>query len=151
MRGKSVSASFSSGDSAGVVTRSKAKAISVTRHVTSTPTQAKAKDMNRRERSLSPVSDADSSTGSYHGSPPDDQQKKIASASVGESYSMAMQVMVTGAMSIEEQLAHMSEAVMKLTKIVEEKDVQIASLINQWETHQDKEPSQDVHKKEITS
>ena len=119
-----MSASFSSGDSAGVVTRSKAKAISVTRHVTSIPTQAKGKDVNRRrepvinlakktiaradernssneeksfscsknsrEHSLSPVLDADSSTGSYHGSPPNDQQKKIASASVGESYSMAM-------------------------------------------------------------
>ncbi|KAI5318189.1 hypothetical protein L3X38_037897 [Prunus dulcis] len=185
-RGKSVSASFSSGDSAGVVTRSKAKAISVTQHVTSIPTQAKAKDVHRRrepvinlaslgqkkntsrtdernslsegrsfsgsknsrECSLSPVSDADSSTCSYHGSPPDDQQKKLTSTSVGESYSMAMQVMVTGATSIEEQLAHMSEAVTKLTKMVEEKDVQIASLINKWETHQDKEPSQDVHKKE---
>ncbi|KAI5322378.1 hypothetical protein L3X38_031450 [Prunus dulcis] len=123
-RGKSVNASFSSGDSARVVTRSKTKAISVTRHVTSIPTQAKAKDVNRRrepvinlakktiaradernssneeksfscsknsrEHSLSPVLDADSSTGSYHGSPPNDQQKKIASASVGESYSMAM-------------------------------------------------------------
>ncbi|KAI5327699.1 hypothetical protein L3X38_027095 [Prunus dulcis] len=185
-RGQSVSASFSSGDSAGVVTRSKAKAISATQHVTSISTQAKAKDVHRRhepvinsaslgqkkntsradernsrgegrsfsglknsrERSLSPISDADSSTGSYHGSPPDDQQKKLTSASVGESYSMTMQVMVTGAMSIEEQLAHMSEAVTKLTKMVEEKDVQIASLINKWETHQDKEPSQDVHKKE---
>ncbi|VVA41101.1 PREDICTED: retrotransposon, partial [Prunus dulcis] len=91
---------------------------------------------------------ADSSTGSYHGSPPDDQQKKLTSASVGESYSMAMQVMVTGAMSIEEQLAHMSEAVTKLTKMVEEKDAQIASLINnKWEGHQDKEPVQDAHKK----
>ncbi|CAL9014031.1 unnamed protein product, partial [Prunus brigantina] len=120
-KGKSVNASFSSGDSAGVVTRSKAKAISATPHVTSIPTQAKAKDVNRRrepvinlaslgakkntsradernsrneersfsgsknsrERSLSPVSDADSSIGSYHGSPPDDQQKKIASSSIG--------------------------------------------------------------------
>ncbi|KAI5314878.1 hypothetical protein L3X38_044054 [Prunus dulcis] len=48
MRGKSVSASFSSGDSVGVVTRSKAKAISATQHVTSIPTQAKAKDVHRR-------------------------------------------------------------------------------------------------------
>ncbi|KAI5322265.1 hypothetical protein L3X38_031337 [Prunus dulcis] len=157
-RGKSVSASFSSRDSAGVVTRSNAKAIFATQHVTSIPTQAKAKDVHRRrepvinlaslgqkkntsradernsrsegrsfsgsknsrERSLLPISDADSSTGSYHGSLPDDQQKKLTSASVGESYSMAMQ----------------------------EKDVQIASLINKWETHQDKELSQDVHKKE---
>ncbi|KAI5353101.1 hypothetical protein L3X38_005993 [Prunus dulcis] len=35
---------------------------------------------NSRERSLSPVSNADSSTDPYHGSLPDDQQKKIASA-----------------------------------------------------------------------
>ncbi|KAI5350326.1 hypothetical protein L3X38_003217 [Prunus dulcis] len=132
-RGKIVSAFLSSGDSARIVTRSKAKAISATSNVTSIPTQAKAKDVNRRrepvinlaslgakktiarvdernsqneeksflgsknsrERSLSPVSESNSSTGSYHGSPPDDQQKKIASASVGESYSMSMQVMVT--------------------------------------------------------
>ncbi|CAL2250303.1 unnamed protein product [Prunus armeniaca] len=47
-KGKSVSASFSSGDSAGVVTRSKAKAISTTPPVTSISTQAKAKDVNRR-------------------------------------------------------------------------------------------------------
>ncbi|KAI5328298.1 hypothetical protein L3X38_027695 [Prunus dulcis] len=61
---------------------------------------------------------------------------------------MAMQVMVTGAMSIEEQLAHISEAVTKLTKMVEEKDTQIASLINnKWKVHQDKEPGQDAHKK----
>ncbi|CAL2246942.1 unnamed protein product [Prunus armeniaca] len=45
-KGKSVSTSFSSGDSSGVVTRSKAKAISATQHVTSIPTQAKAKDVN---------------------------------------------------------------------------------------------------------
>ncbi|CAL8118101.1 unnamed protein product [Prunus armeniaca] len=131
MRSKSMSASFSSGDSVRVVIRSKAKAISATQHVTSIPTQAKAKDVNQRrepvinlaslgakkntsqadernsrreeksflgsknsrERSLSLVSDADSSTGSYHGFPSGDQQKKIAtkpSAFVGESYSMAM-------------------------------------------------------------
>ncbi|CAL9022015.1 unnamed protein product, partial [Prunus brigantina] len=63
MRSKSVSASFSSGDSVGVVTRSKAK--------------------NSREHSFYPVSDADSSTGSYYGSSSDDQPKKIASTSIG--------------------------------------------------------------------
>ncbi|KAI5348891.1 hypothetical protein L3X38_001778 [Prunus dulcis] len=47
MRGKSVSASFSSEDSTGVVTGSKAKAISATQHVTSISTQAKAKDVNQ--------------------------------------------------------------------------------------------------------
>ncbi|KAH0987771.1 hypothetical protein GBA52_014948, partial [Prunus armeniaca] len=79
---------------------------------------------NSRERSLSPVSDADSSTDSYHGSPPDDQHKKIASVSIGY-----------------------GEAITKLTKMVEEKDAQIPSLINKWEAHQDKEPSQDTNKK----
>ncbi|CAL2228168.1 unnamed protein product [Prunus armeniaca] len=46
-KGKNVSASFSSGDSTGVVTRSKAKAISATPQVTSILTQAKVKDVNR--------------------------------------------------------------------------------------------------------
>ncbi|CAL8168234.1 unnamed protein product [Prunus armeniaca] len=46
-RGKSMSASFSSGDSAGVITCSKTKAISTTQHVTSISTQAKAKNVNR--------------------------------------------------------------------------------------------------------
>ncbi|CAL9018758.1 unnamed protein product, partial [Prunus brigantina] len=97
-KGKSVSASFSSGDSAGVVTRSKAKAISIPQKNTSRADERNSRNeersfsgsKNSRERSLLPVSDADLSTGSYHGSPPDDQQKKIASASIGESYSMAM-------------------------------------------------------------
>ncbi|KAI5317111.1 hypothetical protein L3X38_036818 [Prunus dulcis] len=143
-KGKSVSASFSSGDSAGVVTRSKAKADE---RNSRSEERSFSGSKNSRELLLSPVSDVDSSTGLYHGSPPDDQQKKLTSASVGESYSMAMQVMVTGAMSIDEQLAHMSEAITKLTKMVEEKDAQIASLINKWEAHQDKEPGQDAHKK----
>ncbi|KAL6279575.1 hypothetical protein ACE6H2_016456 [Prunus campanulata] len=69
------------------------------------------------------------------------------SASIGEFYSMAMRVMVSGAMFIKEQLAHMSEVVTKLTKMVKEKDAHIAFLINKWEVHQDKEPGQDVHKK----
>ncbi|CAL2229830.1 unnamed protein product [Prunus armeniaca] len=48
MRGKSVSASFSSKDSIGVVTQSKAKAISATQHAISISTQAKVKDVNGR-------------------------------------------------------------------------------------------------------
>ena len=41
-----------------------------------------------------------------------------------------MSVMATGTTSIEEQLAEMAHAIAKLTKTVEEKDMQIASLIN---------------------
>ncbi|KAM1593550.1 hypothetical protein ACFX10_000056 [Malus domestica] len=44
--------------------------------------------------------------------------------------SSAMQVMTTGATSIDEQLAHMNEAIVKLTMTVEEKDLQIAALVN---------------------
>ena len=45
--------------------------------------------------------------------------------------STTMQVMTTGATSIEEQLAQMNEAIAKLTRTVEEKDLQIAALVNQ--------------------
>ena len=91
---------------------------------------------NSRECPLSPVSNADYSTGSCHGSPSDDQQKKISmrpSASIGESYSMAMQVMMIGVTSADEQLAHMAQAIEKLTKTIEEKDMQIASLVSKLE------------------
>ena len=51
--------------------------------------------------------------------------------------STAMQVMTTGATSIEEQLAQMNEAIAKLTRTVEEKDLQIAALANQLEAQHD--------------
>ena len=41
-----------------------------------------------------------------------------------------MPVMATGTTSVEEQLEEMAHAIAKLTKMVEEKDMQIASLIN---------------------
>ncbi|KAM1448099.1 hypothetical protein ACFXTO_007110 [Malus domestica] len=48
-----------------------------------------------------------------------------------------MQVMVTGATSIEEQLAQMNEAIAKLTRTVEDKDLQIAALVNQLDAKPD--------------
>ncbi|KAM1040583.1 hypothetical protein ACFX15_029335 [Malus domestica] len=47
-----------------------------------------------------------------------------------ESRMMVAQVMTIGVTSIEEQLAQMSEAIAKLTKTAEEKDLQIAALVN---------------------
>ena len=44
-----------------------------------------------------------------------------------------MPVMETDTTSVEEQLAEMARAITKLTKTVEEKDMQIASLINKVE------------------
>ena len=46
---------------------------------------------------------------------------------------MTMPVMTTGTTSVEEQLAEMAHTIAKLTKMVEDKDMQIASLINKVE------------------
>ena len=48
-------------------------------------------------------------------------------------FSMTMLVMETGTTSVDEQLVEMACAITKLTKTVEEKDMQIASLINKVE------------------
>ena len=47
---------------------------------------------------------------------------------------MTMSVMATDTTSVEEQLAEMARTIAKLTKTVDEKDMQIASLINKVET-----------------
>ncbi|KAK9921351.1 hypothetical protein M0R45_007148 [Rubus argutus] len=87
---------------------------------------------NLRERSFSPAveddSDDDSSTGSYHGSPNNEEIDTSVVKSDGAFHPSTMQVLMTGATSIEEQLAHMMAAMEKLTKTVEEKDMQIAEL-----------------------
>ncbi|KAM2686113.1 hypothetical protein EV2_009045 [Malus domestica] len=49
----------------------------------------------------------------------------------------AMQVMTIRATSIDEQLAHMNEAIARLTRIVEENDQQIAALVNQLDVKPD--------------
>ncbi|KAM3010796.1 hypothetical protein FF2_029568 [Malus domestica] len=49
------------------------------------------------------------------------------------SYPVAMQVMTTGATSIDEQLVQMSEAIARLTRTVKENDLQIATLVNRLE------------------
>ena len=48
-------------------------------------------------------------------------------------FSMNMPVMTTGTTFVEEQLAEMACAIVKLTKTIEEKDMQIVSLINKVE------------------
>ncbi|KAM1263698.1 hypothetical protein ACFX2G_029293 [Malus domestica] len=52
---------------------------------------------------------------------------------VDSSDSSAMQVMTIGATSIDEQLAQMNEAIARLTRTMEEKDLQIAALVNRLE------------------
>ncbi|KAB2617438.1 dicarboxylate transporter 1 [Pyrus ussuriensis x Pyrus communis] len=81
---------------------------------------------NSKERLLLLAPNADSSIGSYHRSPTDNLHKGTSVTplmSAADSYPMIMQVMTTGATSIKEQLAQMNEAIVKLTKTVEEKDM----------------------------
>ncbi|KAB2614742.1 hypothetical protein D8674_021330 [Pyrus ussuriensis x Pyrus communis] len=51
--------------------------------------------------------------------------------SEGKSCLLVAQVMTIGVTSVEEQLAQMNEAIAKLTQTVEDKDLQIAALVNQ--------------------
>ena len=53
-------------------------------------------------------------------------------------FSMTMSVMATVIKSVKEQLVEMACVITKLTKTVEEKDMQIASLINKVEAQDTK-------------
>ncbi|KAM1563343.1 hypothetical protein ACFX10_037772 [Malus domestica] len=63
---------------------------------------------------------------------------------------VAMQVMTTSVTSIKEQLTQMSEAIIRLTKTMEEKDLQIATFVNHLKAqHDDKaDPKVDLPKEE---
>ncbi|KAM2933574.1 hypothetical protein FF1_041506 [Malus domestica] len=56
------------------------------------------------------------------------------------SNSSAMQVMTIRATSIDEQLTQMNEAIARLTRTVEEKDLQIAALVNRLEAQDGDKP-----------
>ncbi|KAG5561084.1 hypothetical protein RHGRI_004186 [Rhododendron griersonianum] len=93
---------------------------------------------NSVSASLSPlltplVSDANSSTGSHSGSSPSSPKRSESPIRSDASYSMFMQAMTTDAAIVEEQLATMARAIEKLTKTMEDKDLQIASLMNKLE------------------
>ncbi|KAM1396496.1 hypothetical protein ACFX2I_014184 [Malus domestica] len=63
-------------------------------------------------------------------------QRRSSSASwmsKGKSRLLVAQVMTIGVTSIEEQLAQMNKAITRLTQIVEEKDLQIATLVSRLE------------------
>ncbi|KAM1240827.1 hypothetical protein ACFX2J_046097 [Malus domestica] len=70
-------------------------------------------------------------------------QRRSSSASwisKGKSRLLVAQVMTIGVTSIEEQLAQMNEAIARLTRIVEEKDLQIAALVSRLEPQDDENP-----------
>ncbi|KAH7859842.1 hypothetical protein Vadar_006138 [Vaccinium darrowii] len=154
-------ATNSSSTSTGPLTRSEAKATAIPaskgvaptvlqgkyQPIATRPTQKKGEEGSQKlpsnaknsvSGSLSPrpsrsISDANSSTGSYSGSSPSSPKSSESPSRSESSYSVAMQAMTTGAGTVEEQLATMARAIEKLTKTVEEKDLQIASLMNKLE------------------
>ncbi|KAH7845011.1 hypothetical protein Vadar_034180 [Vaccinium darrowii] len=165
-------ATNSSSTSTGPLTRSKAKATAIPaskgvaptvlqgkyQPVATLPTKKKDEEGSQKLQSnaensiagsLSPrpsrsVSDADSSTGSHSGSSPSSPKRSESPSRSESSYSVAMQAMTTGAATVEEQLATMARAIEKLTKTVEEKDLQIASLMNKLEAQNVGDTSQDA-------
>ncbi|KAM2770371.1 hypothetical protein PS2_013028 [Malus domestica] len=60
--------------------------------------------------------------------------------SKGKSRLLVAQVMTIGVTSVEEQLAQMNEAIARLTRTVEEKDLQIAALVNRLEAQDGDKP-----------
>ncbi|KAM1420272.1 hypothetical protein ACFX13_002690 [Malus domestica] len=71
-------------------------------------------------------------------------QRRSSSASwmsKGKSRLLVAQVMTIGVTSVEEQLAQMNEAIARLTRTVEEKDLQIAALVRRLEPHDDENPN----------
>ncbi|KAH7857466.1 hypothetical protein Vadar_013066 [Vaccinium darrowii] len=135
-------ATNSSSTSTGPLTRSKAKATAI-------PASKGVAQQCCKARSLSPrpsrsVSDADSSTGSHSVSSPSSPKHSESPSHSESSYSVAMQAMTTGAATVEEQLATMARAIEKLTKTVEEKDLQIASFMNKLEAQNVGDTSQDA-------
>ncbi|KAL6138284.1 hypothetical protein ACLB2K_063567 [Fragaria x ananassa] len=95
-----------------------------------------------RERSFSPATDDESSTASYDGSPNGDEDNTYGLPMHYSSQHIHMQVMVTGASTIEEQVANLMGAVQKLTKTVEEKDLQIVELYSRLESQDEEKKGQ---------
>ncbi|KAH7861560.1 hypothetical protein Vadar_027729 [Vaccinium darrowii] len=161
-----------SSTSTGPLTRNKAKATAIPtskgvaptvlqgkyQPVATLPTKKKDEEGSQKlpsnaensiSGSLSPrpsrsVSDADSSTGSHSGPSPSSPKRSESPSRSESSYSVAMQAMTTGVATVEEQLATMACAIEKLTKTVEEKDLQIASLMNKLEAQNVGDTSQDA-------
>ncbi|MBT0984566.1 hypothetical protein KJ032_26385, partial [Salmonella enterica subsp. enterica serovar Typhimurium] len=128
----------------GVTTRSKARALSA---ASSTPasTPPKEQEHQRHEPVITLASlraPREESPRKYSGSMFSDADS---------SGSLAMQVMTIVATSIDEQLAQMNEAIARLTRIVEEKDLQIVALANRLEAQDDEnlDPKVDPPKKGV--
>ncbi|KAM1802469.1 hypothetical protein TB2_033171 [Malus domestica] len=130
---KNKSALVASGVTLGVTTRSKAKATSAT-SFTSASTLPGEREYPRHEPVITLAS-----LRAPRGERPREYSESMLSDD-DSSGSSAMQVMTAGATSVEEQLAQMNEAIARLTRTVEEKDLQIAALVNRLEAQDSEKP-----------
>ncbi|KAM1862151.1 hypothetical protein ACFX14_002652 [Malus domestica] len=113
---KNKSVIAASGVPSGITTRSKARAISA---AFSTPTSTLPKE--KRHQRHEPVITLASLK-----APSEESSKKYSESLLSDadsSSSTTIQVMTTGATSVDEQLAQMNEAIAKQTWTVEEKDL----------------------------
>ncbi|KAM2973486.1 hypothetical protein FF2_020035 [Malus domestica] len=118
------------GVTSGVTTRSKARALSA---ASSTPASTLPKEQEHLRHE--PVITLASLRAPRNESPM--KYSGCMLSDTDSSGNSAMQVMTTGATSIDEQLAHMNEVIARLTRIVEEKYQQIATLVNQLDVKPD--------------
>ncbi|KAM2812105.1 hypothetical protein COP1_044661 [Malus domestica] len=130
---KNKSILVASGVTLGITTRSMARATSAT-SFTSASTLPKGQEYPRREPMITLAS-----LRAPRGERPREYSESMLSDD-DSSGSSAMQVMTAGATSVEEQLAQMNEAIARLTRTVEEKDLQIAALVNRLEAQDSEKP-----------
>ncbi|XP_050120509.1 uncharacterized protein LOC126597741 [Malus sylvestris] len=130
---KNKSVFVASGVTLGITTRSKTRATSAT-SFTSVSTLPREQEHLRHEPMITLAS-----LRAPRGESPRKYSESMLS-DADSSGSSAMQVMTTGATSIDEQLAQMNEAIARLTRTVEEKDLQIAALVNRLEAQDGEKP-----------
>jgi hypothetical protein len=101
-----------------------------------------SEDSTARGNSSYSAPDAESSTDSQSGSSPGSPRRATTSAfSEDSSCIISMPAMMTETAMVDERIVAMECAISKLTKIVEEKDLQIATLMNKLEVHNHGESS----------
>ncbi|KAM2938348.1 hypothetical protein FF1_038147 [Malus domestica] len=118
----------------GIITRSKARALAA-----SSSTLASTLPKEQEYPSHEPVITLASLRAPREESPR--KYSKSLFSDADSSDSTAMQVMATRATSIDEQLAQMNKAIARLTQTVEEKDLQIAALVNRLEAQDNEKPN----------
>ncbi|KAM1773933.1 hypothetical protein ACFX12_043367 [Malus domestica] len=131
---KNKSVLITSGVTLGITTRSMTRATSAA-SFTSASTLPREQEHPRYE----PVITLASLRAPGEESPRKYSESMLSDAD--SSSSSTMQVMTTGATSIDEQLAQMNEAIARLTRTVEEKDLQIAALVNRLEAQDGEKPN----------